>query len=168
MCFKKNIWVSQSLSFLIHEFLNFVVQLQYLLIKSVELAWSISILNELKTFLLFLKPVVSQVVDLSIQNALTLWRSHFLCTSGLQLETLQLLCLFVLIEFCFSTFLFASPNWLGVVILLVGFCSRSSMTLSLRLLGWTAVYSTVRVGGPNVTATLLVFHKKSFTPPSSF
>ena len=49
-----------------------------------------------------------------------------MCTSRLQLETLQLLCLFVLIEFCFSTFLFALPNWLGVVELLVGFCSRSS------------------------------------------
>ena len=91
-----------------------------------------------------------------------------MCTSGLQVETLQLLCLFVLIEFGFSTFLFALPNWLGVVELLVGFCSRSSMILSLQLLGWTAVYSTVRFGGPNVTAALLVFHKESFTPPSSF
>ena len=91
-----------------------------------------------------------------------------MCTSGLQIENLQLLCLFALIEFCFSTFLFALPNWLGVVELLVGFCSRSSMTLSLRLLGWTAVYSTVRVGGPNVTAAILVFHNEIFTPPSSF
>ena len=142
--------------------------MQYLLIYSLELAWSISILNELKSFFLFLNPVVSQVVDLSIQNALTLWRSHFLCTSWLQLESLQLLYLFALIEFCFSTFLFALPNWLCVVEMLVGFCSRSSMTSSLRLWGWTAVYSTVRVGGPNVTAALLVYHKDSFTPPSSF
>ena len=91
-----------------------------------------------------------------------------MCTSRQQLESLQFLCLFALIEFCFSTFPFAVPNWLCDVELLVGSCSRSSMTSSLRLLGWTAVYSTVRVGGANLTAALPQLIRKTLNRPVRF
>ena len=38
-----------------------------------------------------------------MQNVLTLWRSHFVCTLELQLESLQYFCLFALIKRCYST-----------------------------------------------------------------
>ena len=43
------------------------------------------------------------VADLSMKNVLTLWRSHFACTLGLQLESLKNFCLFALIRPCYST-----------------------------------------------------------------
>ena len=106
--------------------------------------------------------------NLSRQNVLTLWRAHFICTLGLQLESLQYFYSFALIKPCCST---------SNALCLIGVASLNcelSFVLLVDAFGTSLVemdsglYITVRVGTSNVTAALLVFHKESFTSPRSF
>ena len=76
--FFRHFWISTNLSFLLNKFLNAVVKMQYLPVNNLQCARSILVLDELKTLLLFLFPVVSQIVKLSFQIVPILCLRHFI------------------------------------------------------------------------------------------
>ena len=77
-------------------------------------------------------------------------------------------CLFALIKPCYSTsnalclIGFASLICLLSFVSFVDAVGTSLVELESRL------FITVRIGGPNVTAALLVYQNESFTPPNLF
>ena len=71
-------------------------------------------------------------------------------------------------HFNFFIELHSSVRLTGLLLLLICLTLFGGALGTLFIREDSSFPSTVRVGGPNVMAALLVFHKESFTLPSSF